>query len=62
LGTNLTGASSVTFNGAAAEFTVNASGAAISATAPAGAATGTLQVVTLGGATLSTNMPFRVLP
>ena len=60
LGTNLVGASSVTFNGTAATFTV-VSGSEITTTVPADATTGTLQVVTLTG-TLSSNVPFRVLP
>jgi hypothetical protein len=34
LGSNLTGATSVTFNGTAAVFTVNSTGAAISTTVP----------------------------
>jgi hypothetical protein len=58
LGTNLTGATSVTFNGTSAAFTV-LSGSLISATVPAGATTGTLQVVTPIG-TLSSSVPFRV--
>ena len=61
LGTDLTGASSVTFNGAPAAFTVNSTGTAISTTVPAGATTGTVRVVTTGG-TLSSNLPFFVLP
>jgi len=61
LGTNLTDASRVTFNGAAAQFTVNEAGAAISATVPAGASTGSIEVSTPIG-TLSSNVPFRVLP
>jgi len=60
LGTGLTGASSVTFNGTAAVFTVSPSGAAISTTVPAGATSGPVQVVTPNG-TLSSNVPFRVL-
>jgi len=59
LGTNLTGTTSVTFNGVPAAFTVNSTGSAISATVPAGATTGTVQVVTPSG-TLSSNVPFRV--
>jgi hypothetical protein len=59
LGTNLAGATNVTFNGTAATFTVNATGTAISTTVPVDATTGTVQVVTLGG-TLSSNVPFRV--
>jgi uncharacterized repeat protein (TIGR03803 family) len=58
LGTNLTGATSVTFNGIAATFTV-ASKHGITTTVPAGATTGTVQVVTPGG-TLSSNVPFTV--
>jgi len=61
LGTDLTGATSVTFNGTAATFTVNSTGTAISTTVPTGATTGTVQVVTPSG-TLSSNVPFRVLP
>jgi hypothetical protein len=60
LGTDLTGATSVTFNGVAAKFSV-ASATEIKATVPAGATTGTVQVVTPGG-TLSSNVQFRVLP
>ena len=61
LGTNLTGVSSVTFNGTAAEFTVNETGSAIAATVPAGASSGSVQVTTPGG-TLSSNVPFRIIP
>jgi len=60
LGTNLTGATSVTFNGAAATFTV-VSNTEISTTVPTGATTGKVQVDTPNG-TLSSNGPFRVLP
>jgi uncharacterized repeat protein (TIGR03803 family) len=60
LGTNLTGATSVTFNGTPATFTVEAS-SVIKATVPAGATTGTVQVVTPSG-TLSSNVPFTVAP
>jgi uncharacterized repeat protein (TIGR03803 family) len=60
LGTNLTGATSVTFNGTPATFTVEEP-SVIKATVPAGAATGTVQVVTPTG-TLSSNVPFRVAP
>jgi hypothetical protein len=59
LGTNLTGATNVTFNGTVATFTVNSSGTAISTTVPTGATTGPVQVVT-PNRTLSSNMPFRV--
>ncbi|HXJ93875.1 MAG TPA: choice-of-anchor tandem repeat GloVer-containing protein [Terriglobia bacterium] len=60
LGTNLTGATSVTFNGTPATFTVEAS-SVIKATVPAGATSGTVEVVTPSG-TLSSNVPFRVAP
>jgi uncharacterized repeat protein (TIGR03803 family) len=59
LGTDLTGATSVTFNGVPAVFTAISTGTAISTTVPTGATTGTVQVVTPGG-TLSSNVPFRV--
>ena len=58
LGTNLTGATSVTFNGAPAAFTV-VSASEISTAVPAGASTGKVQLMTPGG-TLSSNVPFRV--
>jgi len=60
LGTNLTGATSVSFNGTAATFTV-VSSSLITTTVPVGATTGTVQVVTPSG-TLSSNVPFRVAP
>jgi uncharacterized repeat protein (TIGR03803 family) len=60
LGTNLTGTTSVTFNGTAATFTV-VSGSEIITTVPTGATTGTVQVVT-PTATLSSNVPFTVTP
>jgi uncharacterized repeat protein (TIGR03803 family) len=60
LGTDLTGATGVTFDGTAAEFAV-ASGFLITAAVPSGATTGKIEVVTPGG-TLSCNVPFRVLP
>ncbi len=59
LGTSLTGATSVTFNGISADFTVE-SASYISATVPVGATSGTVKVVTPGG-TLSSNVPFRVI-
>jgi hypothetical protein len=59
LGTNLTGATSVTFNGKTAVFTV-VSPTEIQATVSGNATTGTVQVVTPGG-TLSSNVPFQVL-
>ena len=61
LGTDLTGATSVTFDGTAAAFTVNASGSAINTKVPTGASSGTVEVVTPGG-TLSSNVAFRLLP
>jgi len=60
LGTNLVGATGVTFNGTPAAFIVE-SGSFIEATVPAGATTGTVQVVT-PSRTLSSNVPFRVGP
>ena len=59
LGNNLTGATSVTFNGTAAAFTVLAP-TVISATVPAGATTGSVEVTT-PTTTLSSNWPYRVL-
>jgi uncharacterized repeat protein (TIGR03803 family) len=58
LGTDLTGATSVTFNGKAAAFSV-ASATEITATVPKGSTTGTVEVTTPSG-TLSSNVPFRV--
>jgi uncharacterized repeat protein (TIGR03803 family) len=58
LGTDLTGATSVTFNGVAAEFSV-ASATEIKTTVPAGATTGTVEVVT-PTQTLKSNVQFRV--
>ncbi len=60
LGNNLTGASSVSFNGKAATFKV-VSGTEITTTVPSGATTGTVAVVTSGG-TLKSNVVFRVTP
>jgi uncharacterized repeat protein (TIGR03803 family) len=59
LGTDLTGAASVTFNGVAASFTV-VSPTAIKTTVPSAATTGMLQVVTRTG-TLASNARFQVL-
>jgi uncharacterized repeat protein (TIGR03803 family) len=64
LGTDLTGATSVSFNGTPAAFTV-ISPSLIAATVPAGATTGKVQVVTPSGTLLiqlQSNVPFRVLP
>jgi len=60
LGTNLTGATEVSFNGIAAQFTV-VSSTEIKATIPAGATTGSVTVVTPRG-TLKTIVIFNVLP
>ena len=61
LGTNLTGATKVTFNGRQAAAFKVVSSSLITTTVPAGATTGKLKVVTPSG-TLSSNVPFRVLP
>jgi uncharacterized repeat protein (TIGR03803 family) len=58
LGTNLTGTTSVSFNGTQAVFEV-ASSSEITTTVPPGATTGTVQVVTPNGR-LSSNVPLRV--
>jgi polyisoprenoid-binding protein YceI len=58
LGTNLTGATSVNFNGKATTFTV-VSSSEITTTVPAGATTGEVRVVTPSG-TLLSNLSFRV--
>jgi len=60
LGTDLTGATSVSFNGTAAAFTV-VSPSLITTTVPPGATSGKVEVVTPSG-TLLSNVPFRVLP
>jgi uncharacterized repeat protein (TIGR03803 family) len=60
LGTNLTGATSVAFNGTAATFTV-VSSTEITTTVPTGATTGNVQVTTPRG-TLKSNVVFRVIP
>jgi uncharacterized repeat protein (TIGR03803 family) len=60
LGTNLTGATNVKFNGTSATFSV-VSSSEITATAPAGATTGEVDVETPGGK-LSSNIPFTVAP
>jgi uncharacterized repeat protein (TIGR03803 family) len=58
MGTDLAGATNVTFNGIAASFTV-VSASEILTTVPIGATTGHVQVTTPSG-TLSSNVPFRV--
>jgi len=58
LGTDLTGTTSVTFNGTAATFAV-VSATEITTTVPAGASTGTVKLTTPSG-TLSSNVAFRV--
>mgnify|MGYP002777006283 CR=1 FL=1 len=59
-GTNLTGATAVSFNGAAATFTV-VNATTITATVPATATTGPLRVTTPGGRATAA-APFLVLP
>ena len=60
LGNNLTGTTSVTFNGTPATFKVG-SGTYLLATVPAGATTGPIEVTTPNG-TLSSNVAFQVTP
>lgn len=60
LGTNLTGATSVTFNGTPATFTVT-SPSLITTTVPADATTGTVRV-TIPSGTLNSNVVFKVRP
>jgi uncharacterized repeat protein (TIGR03803 family) len=59
LGTNLKGATAVSFNGTAAQFTV-VSNSEIVANVPAGAKTGTVTVTTPKGGTMNSNVAFRV--
>jgi uncharacterized repeat protein (TIGR03803 family) len=59
LGTNLTGSTSVTFNSTPQPTFTVVSASEMTTTVPAGATTGTVQVVTPGG-TLSSNVPFTV--
>jgi uncharacterized repeat protein (TIGR03803 family) len=59
LGTNLTGATAVRFNGTAATFKV-ISASKITTTVPAAATSGTVTVTTSGGATLNSNVTFQV--
>jgi uncharacterized protein (TIGR03437 family) len=58
LGTGLTGATSVTFNGVSAEFKVSVS-TVIKAIVPTGATTGLVEVVTPTG-TLKSNVEYIV--
>lgn len=60
LGNNLTAATGVNFNGTPAKFSTHSS-TLILTRVPAGASTGTIQV-TLPGKTLSSNVPFIVIP
>jgi uncharacterized repeat protein (TIGR03803 family) len=60
VGTSLTGTTSVSFHGVAAEFKLE-SDTLIHATVPSGATTGKIEVTTPGG-TLNSNLPFQVLP
>jgi uncharacterized repeat protein (TIGR03803 family) len=60
LGTNLKGASSVTFNSTRADFKV-VSASEIRATVPKGATSGIIEVVTPTGI-LTSNVPFHVIP
>jgi uncharacterized protein (TIGR03437 family) len=60
LGTDLTGATSVRFNGTAAVFTV-VSSSLITATVPTGATTGFVTVVSPSGS-LKSNTKFTVTP
>jgi uncharacterized protein (TIGR03437 family) len=60
LGPNLTGATSLSFNGTPAAITF-VSLSVISTTVPAGATSGNVEV-TAGGVTLLSNVAFRVLP
>jgi uncharacterized repeat protein (TIGR03803 family) len=60
LGNSLVGATGVTFNGTSAQFTVKSS-TLILARVPTAATSGTVQV-TLPNSTLSSNVPFYVLP
>jgi uncharacterized protein (TIGR03437 family) len=60
LGQELKGTTSVSINGTAAAFTIR-SGTLIMATVPAEATTGSVTVTTPTG-TLTSNVPFNVLP
>jgi uncharacterized repeat protein (TIGR03803 family) len=61
LGTNLTGATAVSFNGTASTFTVAEGGASINTSVPAGATTGPVSV-TMPSGTLPTLIAFKVTP
>ncbi len=61
LGSDLTGATSVSFHGTPAKSFTVISKTVIKATVPKGASTGAIEVMTPSG-TLSSNVPFRVLP
>jgi hypothetical protein len=60
LGYGLTGTSSVSLNGISTDFTI-VSNTFITTTVPAGATTGYVTVTTPSG-TLTSNVPFHVLP
>jgi len=60
LGQGFTGTTNVSFNGVPATFTVRG-GTFLTATVPSGAATGYVTVTTPSG-TLTSNVPFHVLP
>jgi hypothetical protein len=60
LGNNLTGTTSITFNGTTAPL-LKVTASAIETSVPTGATTGTVMVTTPSG-TLNSNVPFRVLP
>jgi uncharacterized repeat protein (TIGR03803 family) len=60
LGNNLTGTTSVTFNGTSAKFKV-ISGTYLKAQVPTGATTGPIQITTTSS-TLNSNVAFQVLP
>ena len=60
LGQGFTGTSNVSFNGISSNFTV-AADTFITATVPAGATTGYVTVTTPSG-TLTSNVPFQVIP
>ncbi len=59
LGTNLTGATAVSFNGTAAKFKV-VSASEITTSVPGGATSGTVTVTTSGGKKLNSRVRFQV--